>query len=40
MNMNMGWVAFWGFAGRLAICATVVWIGADALETARVIWGG
>ena len=38
MDIGMGWVAFWGFAGRVAICGTVIWIGVDALETARAIW--
>jgi hypothetical protein len=38
MNVGIGWVAFWGFAGRLVICATVLWLGLDALETARTIY--
>ena len=38
MNIGMGWVAFWTFAGKVAICATVIWVGSDALDAARTIW--
>lgn len=34
----MGWIAFWGFAGRAVIAGAAIYLGADALETARAIW--
>ena len=38
MNIGMGWVAFWDFAGRLVAAGACVWIALEAAGVARAIW--
>lgn len=38
MDIGMGWVAFWGFLGKLVIAAAAVWIAVEVLDLLRAIY--